>query len=412
MNLSESDVEKVFTSVTSLLRRMRLRGKKYQRRKKYQARKWIEWKPEYQQQQRKYTSMKPIGAHQERKYDGEQSLVDESEQKAVGPEFFLSGASLNDHYITKIVNRRTAENLSTHSIRETLVCTSYQWIEHVRESYVDRQVVEFGESAGMIIDNEELAFIDYSVNSTSIDIRIYGSKEYIDNEHEQLKSKFTVAPCYIEWVYSNDGSSVNIPLLSEKLPITEMYPFLDGETIEEYYDRYLKSSASILLLIGPPGTGKTTFIRGLLHHSSQNAMVTYDEGILQKDYVFARFLEDEVNVMVIEDADNFLKPRSDGNSMMHRFLNVGDGLISIQGKKLIFSTNLPSIKDIDSALTRPGRCFDIINFENYTSTQATALAKKMGVSFKAETNKNYSLAEIFHKQKNARPQQVRRMGFV
>jgi ATP-dependent 26S proteasome regulatory subunit len=49
--------------------------------------------------------------------------------------------------------------------------------------------------------------------------------------------------------------------------------------------------------------------------------------------------------------------------MMHRFLNVGDGLVTTKGKKLIFSTNLPSIRDVDSALVRPGRCFDILNFD-------------------------------------------------
>jgi adenylate kinase family enzyme len=40
-------------------------------------------------------------------------------------------------------------------------------------------------------------------------------------------------------------------------------------------------------LIGPPGTGKTTFIRGLLAHRSCSAIVTYDAGILEKDGFFA-----------------------------------------------------------------------------------------------------------------------------
>jgi ATP-dependent 26S proteasome regulatory subunit len=100
--------------------------------------------------------------------------------------------------------------------------------------------------------------------------------------------------------------------------------------------------------------------------------------------------------------------------MMHRFLNVGDGLISLKGKKLIFSTNLPSISDVDSALVRPGRCFDIVSFDNYTYEQAVALAKKLGVEFDKKEGKSdtYSLAEIFHKQRNSSPKQTRKMGFV
>ena len=134
--------------------------------------------------------------------------------------------------------------------------------------------------------------------------------------------------------------------------VDEMYPFLEGEKLTDYYERFMQSSANILLLIGPPGTGKTTFIRGLLAHTESSAVVTYDAAILEKDYVFARFVEDETNIMVLEDSDTFLKARSDGNTMMHRFLNVGDGLVTTKGKKLIFSTNLPSVRDIDPEIGR------------------------------------------------------------
>jgi energy-coupling factor transporter ATP-binding protein EcfA2 len=329
-------------------------------------------------------------------------------------EVFLASVSLNDHYITKCVNLRTDNGLDTFSVSEDLVTESNAWFTHTRNNYPEFQKIEFGEKTGMLIDNENLCFIDYTVNCNSVEVRFFGSKEFVEKEYKAVREIFTVAPCHIEWIYGGDGSSVNIPLLPEKLPISEMYPFLKDETIEDYYNRYLESSASILLLIGPPGTGKTTFIRGLLHHASKNAIVTYDESILNKDYVFARFIEDEVGVMVIEDADNFLKSRSDGNSMMHRFLNVGDGLISVRGKKLIFSTNLPSIRDVDPALVRPGRCFDVVTFDNYTLEQAEILAKKLGVSFEKKENKSdtYSLAEVFFKQKNSSPKQIKKMGFV
>ncbi|MEJ8867663.1 hypothetical protein, partial [Pseudomonas jessenii] len=46
-----------------------------------------------------------------------------------------------------------------------------------------------------------------------------------------------------------------------------------------------------------------------------------------------------------------------GNQALHRFLNIADGVASADGKKIIFSTNLASVRDIDDALIRPGRCF-------------------------------------------------------
>jgi ATP-dependent 26S proteasome regulatory subunit len=215
-------------------------------------------------------------------------------------------------------------------------------------------------------------------------------------------------------MYSSDGSSVNVPLRTDRTPLSEMYPFLGEESIEDYYDRYIDSDASILLLIGPPGTGKTTFIRGLLQHTGSSAVVTYDAGILEKDYVFAQFIEGEANVMVMEDADTFLKARSDGNSMMHRFLNVGDGLVTTKGKKLVFSTNLPSIRDVDSALVRPGRCFDILHFDNLTKDQATTLAKKVGMDHTKLTKETYSIAEIFNGevQQHTNKTISRKVGFL
>ena len=47
--------------------------------------------------------------------------------------------------------------------------------------------------------------------------------------------------------------------------------------------------------------------------------------------------------------------RSNGNVDLHRFLAVADGVVRAQGRKIMFTTNLPNIGDIDEALVRPGR---------------------------------------------------------
>jgi energy-coupling factor transporter ATP-binding protein EcfA2 len=332
----------------------------------------------------------------------------------VQSEYFLAAASLNDHFITKVVAERTDNGLNTHTIKEELVTSRVDWFDYIDSNWDSYQLIQYGKTDGVVFDKDELNFFDYSISSNSVEVKAYGSKEFVEFVHEDLLSKFQIAACHIEWIYSSDGSSINIPLMPEKLPISEMYPFLDGETVEEYYNRFMESSAAILLLIGPPGTGKTTFIRGLLHHAQRNAIVTYDEKILERDYVFAQFIEGDAGVMVIEDADNFLKPRDEGNLMMHRFLNVGDGLISLKGKKLIFSTNLPSVRDVDVALTRPGRCFDVITFNNYTLDEAKKLAGKLDLPFDEKESKEdtYSLAEVFFKQQNTNPKKEKKMGFV
>jgi hypothetical protein len=286
---------------------------------------------------------------------------------------FLGVSDFDDLITSEILQKRVQAGKQTLQRETTVLANRQSWKDWVEYEFDGDLQVQGSSSSGFIIMEEELNYITYSVNSSSTTVRVHGDKDFCEEIIDLVESKFDIVTSHIEWIYSSDGNSVNVPLNRERLPCDEMYPFLKGETLASYYERFMASSANILLLIGPPGTGKTTFIRGLLSHTDSSAMVTYDAAILEKDYLFARFIEDDTNVMVLEDSDAFLKSRSDGNTMMHRFLNVGDGLVTTKGKKMIFSTNLPSIRDIDSALIRPGRCFDIVTFDQLNQTEATRL---------------------------------------
>jgi ATP-dependent 26S proteasome regulatory subunit len=145
--------------------------------------------------------------------------------------------------------------------------------------------------------------------------------------------------------------------------------------------------------------------------------VTYDPSILEKDHMFAEFIGSDSSIMVLEDSDNFLKPRNDGNTMMAKFLNLGDGLVTTKGKKLIFSTNLPSIRDVDEALTRPGRCFGILDFNGLTYDEAIELHKKLNLTSELKVKDKselYTLAEIFNNETvvEKKTQLKRSVGFI
>ena len=325
--------------------------------------------------------------------------------------FFVGASDYADWLHLQLLDSRTEKKMSTFNSDLKMHGNRKKWQDFINEEFDGDYIIQYTDSSGLIV-TEGLNFIRYDVNSNSVSTHTYGDKIFIENVEDIFLKHFDEVTSYIEWVYGANGDSVNVPLNAERLPVDEMYPFLK-EPLTDYYDRYLESNANILLLIGPPGTGKTTFIRGLLAHSNSSAIVTYDAAILEKDYLFARFIEDETGVMVLEDSDNFLKARSDGNTMMHRFLNVGDGLVTTKGKKLIFSTNLPSIRDIDPALIRPGRCFDIVSFDTLKQKEAEALAKKIGVKLDGK-RESWTIAEVFNKQieeKNTRSVGSK-MGFV
>jgi len=221
-------------------------------------------------------------------------------------------------------------------------------------------------------DQSVLVMAEYTDRVAEIDIM--GRQDAVDEATRTITSRFDPVPVRVKWVYKANCDSIKLPIRTDNLPRTEFYPALAGEPLTDYYDRFMASGSNVLVLIGPPGTGKTSFIRGLLHHTGGGAIVSYDTSILESDEIFADFMSGEETFMVLEDADSFLSSRSkSGNTIMHRFLNLGDGLMSTTGKKIIFSTNLPSVRDIDDALLRPGRCFDVMKFGRLEPDRARAI---------------------------------------
>ena len=324
--------------------------------------------------------------------------------------FHLGLSSVDDLITSDIIHKRWKEGLTVDYEKISLMTEPRMFLKFVDAMNIrpERRFI-INEEQGLLVYSG-LNYWEYNADSSTVRVRLVGDTDFIQKNRNLLSENFNVAECFIEWMYSADGNSATVPITNERKPVGEMYPFID-EDLYNFYDRYMDSSASVLVLIGPPGTGKTTFIRGLLQQTKTNALVSYDANILEKDYIFARFVEGSNSVMVLEDADNFLGNRTDGNSVMHKFLNIGDGLITTKGKKMIFSTNLPSIKDIDPALIRPGRCFDIVEFRPLKPEEQNNLAKRLDLEDYKSSTEDRTLAEIFHTQIQSKKIAKRTMGF-
>ena len=166
------------------------------------------------------------------------------------------------------------------------------------------------------------------------------------------------------------------------------YPWMT-QSLDSYFDDFLKSPLPVLVLIGLPRTGKSTLVRTLAARRKASLYAAYDEHVFRHKNFIEGYMEivnqkrlygnPQAEIMVVEDADNYILARTEGNGSMAKILNTTQGIADATGVKMIFSTNLETLERIDPALLGPGRCFDIMNFGKLTPEQASRVRKDMNL---------------------------------
>ena len=189
----------------------------------------------------------------------------------------------------------------------------------------------------------------------------------------------------LDWHFMDGRSGLNSTSFNELVVdeiYDEAYPAL-GCTVSDFIQGYLQSDETVLLLLGTPGSGKTRLVRAILgamserKEDSAEVLYTCDKRALENDEIFVNFITGEHDAFVIEDADHLLLARSNGNHDLHRFLAIADGVARAQGRKIIFTTNLPNINDVDEALLRPGRCYASVATRLLNRDEAGALMRRL-----------------------------------
>jgi hypothetical protein len=279
------------------------------------------------------------------------------------------------------------------------------------------------DSNSLILDGEGLFVSGYGgrkADYCSCAFAIWASDPVrADEARERLLGKaagtrITEPMFSIDWHFltsKGELESASIEEMADDVLHDRAYPEIDGG-VHDFIARYLDAPETVLVLQGPPGTGKTRLIRAILGEISRRkggeaqALYTGDMKALETDQVFVKFITGWDDAFVVEDADHLLKPRAEGNEQLHRFLAIADGVVRAQGRKIIFSTNLPNVGDLDDALVRPGRCFARLHARALTPAEARALVKDIAAgderrasraerAIESAGGRSLSLAEIY-----------------
>lgn len=340
---------------------------------------------------------------------------------------WISG-TVNRSYENYIRDIRTALGQNTFSCTKTFTSIdSDETVNELREycSEADIQICFTNQVLlwGFKLDDGYPVFcIEAIIEENRVSITIEGDMAHVDAHHLMLAKIFSNdSLIHLEKLTmgtdgSLDSSGKFVERTKDIIAKDEYYPWLSSSvekfSLESLAEAFIKSSSNALLLYGERGTGKSTFIRTLLFlmQAKRNIMVT-DEPTMRSQS-FRNWLEhvDEDSVVVIDDADNIIGKREDGNESMVSLLNITSGVIP-KNIKIIISTNLGHLNHIDTALLRVGRMFAALEFKRLYGDDITAVRSIEGLPVIPRPAGGLTLAEVLNYEQLHREFKATKVGF-
>lgn len=331
---------------------------------------------------------------------------------------YINQFRLYHAYFNSIPNIKTIDTIDITAMRKWISSELKEEIqqEHYDQTYVLEKKKNFYSDHFFFLRNgiminlfRKSAFILFHPN-------LEFEAQELQNTLLQFKIK-TVKTTNISLIINGQRglTTKDIEIKKPKLNIDLHYND-DFKNVHQNIIKNLKKQKTkgLYLFHGLPGTGKSTYIKYLIHQ--QNKQVIFLSPKIASnldDLALTEFLMENQNcVLIIEDAEELIVSRdSNHNSKLSFLLNLTDGLIGESLGIQIIATFNTDLKNIDKALLRKGRLTSIYDFKPLSIDKTNLLMNKLG--YNIEVDKPLALADIFNFkiETNYQPKMRKAVGF-